>query len=152
MTCRPKRAHSPTASSTIEVLALAVGGGASGFHDETGQGPSGGSPAALLTVGLGADVQAAARRTRTRIARRIEAGEEGRGRPLVELARAALLLDAAGVHHDDAVGDRQRLLLVVRDIDHGEAEALLQLADLLAHLAAQLGVEVADSGSSNSST
>src|SRR5882672_7377960 len=73
MICFPKRAHSPTASSTIEVLALAVGGGASGFHDETGQGPSGGSPAALLGWGwgLGAGAQPAASRTRTRIMRRI---------------------------------------------------------------------------------
>ena len=81
-----------------------------------------------------------------------EAGEERRRRPLVEVARAALLLDAAGVHDDDAVRHRHRLLLVVRDVDHGEAEPLLQLADLLAHLAAQPRVEVADSGSSNSST
>ena len=71
-------------------------------------------------------------------------GEERRRRPLVEVARRALLLDAAGVHDDDAVGDRHRLLLVVRDVDHGEAEPLLQLADLLAHLAAQPGVEVAE--------
>ena len=73
-----------------------------------------------------------------------EAGEERRRRPLVEVARGALLLDAAGVHDDDAVGHRHRLLLVVRDVDHGEAEPLLQLADLLAHLAAQPGIEVAE--------
>src|SRR5260370_36807339 len=71
MTCWPKRAHSPTASSTIEVFALAVGGGASGFHDEAGQGPSGASPAALVMAGLGADVQAATRRTSTRVMRRL---------------------------------------------------------------------------------
>jgi hypothetical protein len=52
-------------------LWLAVGGGASGFHDEVGQGPSGGSSAALLTAGLGAGAQAVARRARTRITRRI---------------------------------------------------------------------------------
>src|SRR5260370_35523981 len=71
MTCWPKRAHSPTASSNIEAFALAVGGGALGFHDEAGQGPSGGSPAALVMAGLGADVQAATRRTSTKIMRRI---------------------------------------------------------------------------------
>src|SRR4249919_1811604 len=76
MTCRPKRPHSPTASSTIEVLALAVGGGASGCHDEAGQGPSGGSPAALLTAGLGADVQAAAATKARRMKRRMSAFDD----------------------------------------------------------------------------
>src|SRR5882762_7266369 len=76
MICLPKRAHSPTVSSTIEVLALAVGGGASGFHDETGQGPSGGSPAALLTAGFGADVQAAAVKKARRMKRRISAFDD----------------------------------------------------------------------------
>ena len=37
---------------------------------------------------------------------------------------------------------RHRLLLVVGDVDDGEAEPLLQVADLLAHLAAQAGVEI----------
>ena len=46
------------------------------------------------------------------------------------------------VHDDDAVGDRERLLLVVGHVGHREAEALLELADVLAHPAAELGVEV----------
>ena len=48
------------------------------------------------------------------------------------------------VHDDDAVGDRQRLLLVVGDVDDGEAELLLDLADLLADMAAELGVEIGE--------
>src|SRR6202022_654790 len=88
MSCWPKRAHSPTASSTIEVLALAVGGGASGFHDEAGQGPSGGSPAALVTAGLGAGAQAVARTTRTRIMRRIARSTSvGYQRPMPPITR-----------------------------------------------------------------
>jgi hypothetical protein len=56
----------------METLALAVGGGASGFHDEPAQGPSGGRSAALFTVGggvgRGAAVQAAIGKRRTRTA------------------------------------------------------------------------------------
>jgi hypothetical protein len=37
---------------------------------------------------------------------------------------------------------RKRLALVVRHVQHGEFQRLLQLADLLAHAPAQLGVEV----------
>ena len=41
---------------------------------------------------------------------------------VVELDRRAQLLDMAGAQHDDAVGERHRLDLVVGDIDHGGAE------------------------------
>ena len=71
-----------------------------------------------------------------------EVGDELRRGRIVELARRALLRDAALLHHHDAVRDGQRLLLIVGDVDGGEAEALLQLADLGAHAAAQAGVEV----------
>ena len=36
--------------------------------------------------------------------------------------------DFALIHHDDLAGESQRLGLVVRDIDHRVAEALVQLA------------------------
>jgi hypothetical protein len=71
-----------------------------------------------------------------------EVGEKARRRLLVELVRRALLRDASAFHHDDAIGDGERFLLVVRDVDDGERERLLQLADLLPHAAAQLRVEV----------
>ena len=45
--------------------------------------------------------------------------------------------------HDDPVGQRHRLGLVVRDIDHGDAELLVQARDLDPHLHPQLGVEIA---------
>ena len=63
---------------------------------------------------------------------------------LVDRARRRDLLDPAGAHHGDAVGDRQRLLLVVRHVDDRDAEQLLQAADLAAHLDAQLGVEIGE--------
>src|SRR5437773_10884730 len=65
-----------------------------------------------------------------------EAGDEGVRRTLVKLARPPVLGDAPVVHHDDPVGDRERLLLVVRHIDHGDPEASLEPAYLLADPAA----------------
>ena len=71
-----------------------------------------------------------------------EAGNEDIVGIVIEADGAALLLDAPLAQHDDLVGERHRLDLVVRHIDHGGAEALMQLGDLDAHLHAQLGVEV----------
>ena len=61
---------------------------------------------------------------------------------VVKFGRRADLLDAALVEHRDAVGDGVRLLLVVGDVDRGDAELALQQLELGAHLDAQLGVEV----------
>jgi hypothetical protein len=55
---------------------------------------------------------------------------------------AADLLDDAVVHDHDLVGHGHGLDLVVRDVDRGGLQALVQLLDLGAHLHAQLGVEV----------
>ena len=71
-----------------------------------------------------------------------EVGDEVAVRLFVQAPRRAVLRDARHAHHHDAVGDRQRLLLVVRDVNRGERQVLLQLADLLAHMAAQLGVQI----------
>ena len=57
------------------------------------------------------------------------------------LRRGDLLHDAV-LHHDDAVGQRQRLVLVVRHVDRRAAELAVDAADLGARLDAQLGVEV----------
>ena len=48
------------------------------------------------------------------------------------------------MEHGDAVRHRQRLGLVVRDVDHRHAEPLVQPADLELHLLAQLLVERAE--------
>ena len=71
-----------------------------------------------------------------------EARHELRLRPLVDVLGRAGLLDAAVVHHDDHVGGRHRLRLVVRHVDRREAELVVQPPDLEAHLLAQVGVEV----------
>ena len=48
----------------------------------------------------------------------------------------------AAAHHRDPVGERQRLDLVVGDVDHRVLELLVQPLDLDAELGAELGVEV----------
>ena len=71
--------------------------------------------------------------------------------PVVDLERRAELLDVAGVQHDDAVGDRQRLFLVVRHEDGGDAELALDGADFFAQADTRIFASSADSGSSSSS-
>src|SRR5262249_15233567 len=70
--------------------------------------------------------------------------DEAVPRVIIEFALRPDLLDAAFIHDDEAVRHRERLLLVVRHHDGGEAELLLQLADLDAHLLPQLGVEIGE--------
>ena len=46
------------------------------------------------------------------------------------------------MHDDDAVGHGHGLDLVVRDVDRGRAQPLVQFLDLGAHGNAQLGIEI----------
>ena len=71
-----------------------------------------------------------------------KAGDITRRGPLVQVERRARLLDDAVTQQHDAVGHRHGLDLVVRDVDHGLAQLLVQPLDLAAHLVAQLRVEV----------
>ena len=73
-----------------------------------------------------------------------EVGDEEIAGCFVELVRRPLLRDLRVAHDDDPVRHRQGLLLVVGDVDRRQREALLQLADFLPDLAAQLGVEVGE--------
>ena len=73
-----------------------------------------------------------------------EAVHEGGRRIVVDLAGRADLLDAALVHDDDAVGDFQRLLLVVGDEDRGDVDFLMQRAQPLPQFLAHLGIERAE--------
>src|SRR5262249_10998933 len=70
-----------------------------------------------------------------------EVGDERIGRIGIDLHGRAGLLDRAGAHHHDAVGERHRLLLVVGDVDEGAFERLVQPIALGAQLAPQLRVE-----------
>ena len=65
-------------------------------------------------------------------------------RPLVDLDGRADLLDPAVVHHRDPVAHRQRLLLVVGDVDEGDADLALDPLQLELQALAQLQVEGAE--------
>ena len=71
-----------------------------------------------------------------------EAGDEEIGRAFVELQRRAVLFDAAGIEHDDLVGHRHGLDLVMGDVDRGGPELLLQFCHFQPHLDAERRVEV----------
>ncbi len=91
-------------------------------------------------AGLGVGLQAAIET----IVLADEPGDEGILRVFIHLLRRIELLDLAAVKHRDAIRHRQRLRLVVRDVDHGHAEPLMQPPDLELHLLAQLLVERAE--------
>ncbi len=60
----------------------------------------------------------------------------------IDLRRGADLLHQAVLHHHDPIGQRQRLVLVVRHVDGGAVELAMDAADLRPRLDAQLGVEI----------
>ena len=69
-------------------------------------------------------------------------GHEPVLRVVVQLLRGADLLEQALAHDRDPLAHRHGLDLVVGDVDHRGAEALVEARDLGAGLDAQLGVEV----------
>ena len=71
-----------------------------------------------------------------------ELGHEEVDGPVVERRRSVDLLEDAVAHHGHAVAERDRLDLVVRDVDGRHLEVALEPRDLGPHLHAQLGVEV----------
>ncbi len=62
----------------------------------------------------------------------------------VDLHGGADLLDLARVHHDDAVGERHRLDLIVGDEDRGGADLLVETGELDAGAHPQRRVEVGE--------
>ena len=80
-------------------------------------------------------------KTLDHIGRADEAGDEAACRALVNLGRRADLLDLAGAHHGDAVGERQRLVLIVGDDDKTGFQPPLNILELELRLLAQLAVE-----------
>src|SRR5260221_124440 len=73
-----------------------------------------------------------------------EAGDELRLRMLVDVGGTSDLLDPALVEDGHAVAHRQRLFLVMRDVDERDAEVLLQRLEEDLHLLAQLQIERAE--------
>ena len=70
-----------------------------------------------------------------------EGGHEGAHGLLVQHLRRGHLLDAAGVEHRHAIGHRHRFLLIVGDVDDGDAQLALDAPDLELHLLAQAAIE-----------
>src|SRR5690606_12002248 len=70
-----------------------------------------------------------------------EVRDEGIARLLVEVARRGYLLDLALMEYRHPVGHGQRLALVVGHVDHGHAQALVDVLDLHLHVLAQLLVQ-----------
>jgi hypothetical protein len=68
---------------------------------------------------------AAGHRRRHQVGDADEAGDEGGRGAVVDLLGRRHLLDPAAVHHRDPVAHRQRLLLVVGDVDEGDADVAL---------------------------
>ena len=73
-----------------------------------------------------------------------ESRDERVGGSLVDVLGGVELLHPAAVEHGDPVGHRERLVLVVRDVDHRHAEPAMQAPYLELHLLAQLLVERAE--------
>ena len=94
----------------------------------------------------GRTVRVVGRRRRQHVDRQVadELGDEAVDWPVEEVEEAAVLLQAAVVHHRDAVGDRRRLLLIVRDVDGGGVETLVQAAHLGPELHPEISLEVAE--------
>src|SRR5215203_4383093 len=69
-----------------------------------------------------------------------EVGYVGRGRLLVDLAGCADLLDPAFVHHCEAVGHGKGFFLIVRNVDEGDTDLLLQGLQLDLERFPELGV------------
>ncbi len=70
-----------------------------------------------------------------------EPGDELGGRRVEHLAWRAGLLDPAVVHDDDQIGQGQRLVLRVGDVDEADAECPVQLLELEPHAHPQERIE-----------
>src|SRR5262249_7023102 len=71
-----------------------------------------------------------------------EIGDKPVAGPLVDLTRRANLHDPSFAHDGDFVRQRERLALIMRDINGREREFTLHAFEFKAHALAELGVEV----------
>jgi hypothetical protein len=104
------------------------------------------SPRARTTTpGAGVEIELAVVRLRDPAVQEVhladEVGHERRHRPIVDRGRGVQLLDDAVGHHRDAIGHRERLPLVVGDVDERDPDLLLDAGELDLHLLAELEVE-----------
>ena len=82
------------------------------------------------------------RREQVDLGRPDERRDEHVRRGVVELVAVADLLHATVIHDEDPVAERDRLHLVVRDVDRRGLELAVQVRELDAHLRPQLRIEV----------
>ena len=73
-----------------------------------------------------------------------EFGDEAVRRAVIDIERGADLRQPAVAEHRDAIGHRHRFGLVVRHIDHGDAELAMDAFDFDLHLLAQVLVQRAE--------
>src|SRR6478609_6361217 len=93
---------------------------------------------------LRACLQAGAERQEVHRRRADEICNEERRRPVIDVARARDLLDDAVVHYGDHVGHCHGLELVVRNVDRGRSEPVMQCAQFMDHRLAHFGIECAE--------
>ena len=79
--------------------------------------------------------------SREDVGRTDEAGDEASGRTLIDLSGRADLLNAPLIHDRKPIAHRERLLLIMRDVNEGHREPLLDRFELDLHRLAQLQVE-----------
>ena len=70
-----------------------------------------------------------------------ELGDEGIGGLLVQFVRCRQLLHHALVEHADAISHGQGLGLIVGDVNHSDAQIVVDVLDFVLHLLAQLLVQ-----------
>ncbi len=73
-----------------------------------------------------------------------EAEDERVRRMLVDHLRRVILLDPAGIHHRDPVGDFKRLLLIMRHENGRDLDRIVQLAQPAAQFPPHRGIERAE--------
>ena len=70
-----------------------------------------------------------------------ESGNEGRDGLLVDTGGRVELFDMTGIHHCDPVAEAHRLSLVVRDVQEGDADFVVDGIQLHLHVLAELEIE-----------
>src|SRR5258706_10073520 len=99
-------------------------------------------PGRCFECGQPVHVEIRAMAATNEIGRPDEIRDKGAVRQPVDFVGRAGLLDQPVTHHNDAVRHRQCFFQVMGDIDGGDAEAMLKLAQFDTHIGAQFGIRI----------